>query len=149
MASPTWNERELKILEAIAEAADRGANPGNQEIVRLTGLPKASVDLGLRRLFQATYVTGSEVTNQGERFELVNIELLERALRELRIWPDVAADVLLAALEVRIEAEADPVAKSKLVALRDAAVGVGRDVLTSVVSQALTQVVTSGRLPGA
>jgi hypothetical protein len=131
----TWSTVEEPILEAIKslEADD----PGTDEIIGATGLSKGEVQTGLRRLLQADYITGIDVTTMSSGFELIRIQLLERGLRITGEWPADAYDEFVAAVQDAIAKEPNPDERTKLERLRDAAAGVGRDVATTLIVDAL------------
>ena len=99
-------------------------------------MPRDPVQVALRRLYDAGYVDGFDVTSMGPiGFEIMNLKLLEPALRVVGIWPSVAYDELLATLERRIEQEPDPDRRGKLERLRDGVLDVGKSVATSVITE--------------
>lgn len=136
MATGTWAARELPILEAIAARARSIGGPRWEEIAADVGLPAEEVQLALRRLLDAGYIEGIDVTSMGDAgFELLNIKLLEPALRVVGIWPNDAYDELLATLDRRIDDEADPNRRGKLERLRDGVLDMGKSVATSVITE--------------
>ena len=134
-ATPTWESRELPILLATAEAEETGGDASTQSLADATGLNVRDASLGLRVLFEADYLTGVDVTTQGgPPLDLINVHLLEKGRRAVSQWPADASSILLEILAERIAATSDPVEKGRLEQLRDAALGVSRDVLVSVLS---------------
>ena len=136
MATPTWETHELPILEAIAERAASIGGPRWEELVELVGLPADQVQLALRRLYENDYIDGIDVTSMGDAgFELLDIKLLEPALRIVGIWPREPYEEFLRALERRIGDETDPERRSRLERLRDALIQMGESVATSVLTE--------------
>jgi hypothetical protein len=131
----TWATVEQPILETIARLAEDP--PGTSEVVEATSLPEGKVQLALRRLYQADYLTGVDASTFDSGFELMRIELLERGLRATGEWPADAYDEFVAAVGQAIESESNPVERTKLEKLRDAATAVGRDVATALITDVL------------
>ena len=132
MAARTWETRELPILEAIVAAEDKVPDLWAKDIAASTGLPIGDALIGVRALIEAGYVTGARAYNTGLRFDNHAIRPLESGRRATRQWPsDDAYAELLALLEVRIQAATGD-DRGRLERLRDALVGVGRDVVTGV-----------------
>lgn len=106
----TWEERQLPLLQAIARAEEeydgsrRPLNSLGPWLREASGLDDRDVQLGLRALYEADYVSGNEPGINGRMSDLIGIRLLERGRRTVGQWPP------------------------------EAALGVGRDVLTSVLS---------------
>ena len=72
-------------------------------------------------------------------FELLDIKLLEPALRVVGVWPNDAYDELVATLERRIDDEPDPDRRGKLERLRDGVLDIGKSVATSVITEVVKQ----------
>lgn len=87
MVTRTWEEREQRLLEAIATAEEEGREARADELDSPTGLSPQQVQQGLRALYDAGYVDGIDVTAQGDTFDLLNIRLLERGRRAVGQWP--------------------------------------------------------------
>lgn len=135
MATPTWATRELPLLEAIDSGATSMGGPRWEDLVTATGLPASEVQLALRRLYDNGWIDGFDVTSMGPTgFELMEIRLLEPALRAVGVWPSDPYEELVRALRDQINRETDPEQKNRLERLLQAAVEVGQSVLTSVVT---------------
>src|SRR4051812_12588635 len=88
MAEPTWATHELPVLEAIADRAKSVGGPRFEDIIAAVDLPALEVQLALRRLYDSGYIDGIDVTSQADPgFEILEIKLLEPALRIVGIWP--------------------------------------------------------------
>jgi hypothetical protein len=136
MASGTWATHEIPILEAIADRSTSRGGPRFEDIIEATGLQAPEAQLSLRRLYDAGYIDGQDVSGFGDAgFEMLDIRLLEPALRVVGIWPREPYDELLAVLERRIADESDEVRRGKLERLRDAIGSVGQGVATSVITE--------------
>jgi hypothetical protein len=129
----SWATLEQPILNAIAGLED----PDMDEVIAVTGLAKPAVQTGLRRLVQAGYVAGIEVTAMGTGFEMIQIELLERGLRVTGLWPRDAYEEFVRIVGEAIAREPDPVKRTKLEEFLSSMGGVGRDVVTTLIVDAL------------
>lgn len=120
----TWDDREQRLLETIADAEAAGVNRIDTADVAeaLPELRRAQVELGLRNLLEAAYITGTDVTDaDSEVCDLMEIRLIERGYRAVRQWPsEDAAATLLSIIDARIDATTDPEESSRLQRLRDA-----------------------------
>lgn len=136
MAKPTWNEREYVLLEAIAAAEEQGSEPvSSATLAAATGLGSHELALGLRRLHDNGYIVGQDATTFGEEYDLMMIRLQGSGLRAVGQWPpEDQYDAFLAVLDQRIEAASSDEERGRLERVRETALGVGRDVLTSVLS---------------
>lgn len=86
---PRWAMREQPILQAIDRLTTQHGGPTWTQVSEATGLVPEQVQIGLRRLFDAGYVTGIDVTTMGPTgFELINIALLEPGLKAVNAWPN-------------------------------------------------------------
>ena len=145
MTQSHWESRELRLLEAIAEAESRGHTPDSQSLAQETGLPGAEVGRAISRLISSGYLRGRDVPNFANADNFTGIRLDERGLRAVGEWPaEDRYDVLLQIIERHIETAATPAERTKYEQLRDGVIGVGRDVLTSVLSALARQ---AGGLP--
>lgn len=142
MTRRTWEERELILLEAIAKAENEGGeDPDSYRLPGVTGLDPREVEIGLRALYDADYITGSDASDWDQTFGLLAIRLLERGRRAVGQWPgDDPYEAFLAVLEQQISGAASGEERSRLERMRDVALSVGRDVLTSVLSGRARQV---------
>jgi hypothetical protein len=140
MATATWRTREVPILEAIAGLTlEHKAVPRSSAIARATGLTAQEVALGIERLAEAGYIEYSSRLNHsvgGQSY--VGIGLLERGLREVGVWPNEGVGVtFVTVMDERIELASDPEQRSRLKSLRDAALGVGQEVVAGVLTEAV------------
>jgi hypothetical protein len=137
----TWNDREIPILEAVWAAEEAGDRPGPEEIAAATGLQVDVVGRSVAALVKADYLSGADASSLADTFDqFIALQLLERGRREIGQWPPGPADAFVVALDRLIDAEQDPVKRSLLVKLRDAAVDVAKQVLAgAVVAAAQTQ----------
>jgi hypothetical protein len=133
----TWAEREGPLLAELAKREDRGEKTDWADLMEATGLDERATQRSLRRLFDADYLTGHDVTTFGSaEHELIGIRLLEKGLRATGVWPDDGYQAFLAELDAKIEVAA-PDERSRLERLRDGVIGVGRDVATDLISAVL------------
>jgi len=131
-----WESRESRILDAVASAESQGVEANNEWLEAATALTESEVALGLRALHDAGYLTGIDTTTMdGPSFYLMAVRLLERGRRSVGQWPsDDPAQLLIQVIEARIAAASTDDERSKLSELRDTVLGVGRDVLVSLLS---------------
>lgn len=134
-----WAEREQLILDALA-GIEESARPDSKAVVEATGLTEEEVSTGLRHLFDADYVTGIQVWGQEHNGYMLNIRLQERGFRASGLWPADAYDEFVRIVGEAIAREDDPEAKSRLKALLSSITGIGRDVVTTLIVDALKQV---------
>lgn len=135
----TWEKRDLPLLESIAraEGQDNSRRPLNSldpGLREASGLDEREFQLGLQALYDAGYIAGNARDFGGE-FHLIGIRLLERGRRTVGQWPpEDQYDAFVAVLEQQIAAAGSDDERSRLERVREVALGVGRDVLTSVLS---------------
>ena len=135
MAESTWESRELRILESVAGRAQSApVGPSSADVAADTGLSPLEVSLGLRALEDAEYVQGIRMRKEG-LFLYVNLRLREAGLRAVGQWPRDSYDALVRIIEARLSQEQDPDRRSRLRALLDSLIGIGRDVAVNVLSE--------------
>ena len=134
-----WATRDRPVLVEVVRRLDNDDSVSMTEVAEATGLSDDDVMRAARNLRRANLVTTDFLLDGDTDFTEVSAE----ALRIAGLWPDAgdAFDRLLWSLEERI-AEAPPDEKTKLAKVRDAIVGVGRDVAVEVIGAAVT-----GRIP--
>ncbi len=88
MVTRTWEERELRLLEVIAQGEDGPsfALPSSDDATERTGLDPQTAQTALRALYRADYITGSKV-NTHSGWGLLSIRLTERGRRAVGQWP--------------------------------------------------------------
>jgi len=130
--SRTWESREIPMLEVIALDEQQGSGvPLASDVIGMrAGLADRDVAVGLRALHEADYVTGAAIHTTGG-WSMINVRLTERGRRAVGQWPsDDLADELIRILDARIERAHDEGERSRLKKLRDAALDVGRGLLS-------------------
>jgi hypothetical protein len=141
MAENTWPIYERPILEAIHRLEDNGTL--RQRGIELAPdfaaelkLDEGKVRRTIAALIDAKYLTGEDVTGMRDPDPIFMVTgLTERGRREVGQWPsEDSVAALLAALDKRIDETPDPVEKSKLQKMRDAAASMARDVLVGVLT---------------
>jgi hypothetical protein len=135
-----WTTRDRPVLVEVVRRIDADEDLiDGAHVAAATGLSEEDVARAGRNLERAGLVELAGFLASGISFTGVSAE----ALRVTGLWPDAgdAFDRLIWALEERI-AEAPPEQKSKLAKVRDAIVGVGRDVGVEIIGAAV-----SGRIP--
>lgn len=134
MAAPSWDRLERPILEAVAELEDIRDPLGLEPVSEQTGLPIEQVRVGVRRLLDTNLLTGREVATFDE-YDAMGLRLLPKGRQLVRQWPpDETFESFYQLLAERIENEKDPETRSRLERFRDAAGGVGKDVLTATLT---------------
>lgn len=117
----------------------------SQSLAATTGLSTAELGRTIRRLITSGYLSGHDQSTFGNSGMFIGVRLEERGLRAVGEWPsEDRYDVLLQIIERHIETAATPAERTKYEQLRDGVIGVGRDVLTSVLSALARQ---AGGLP--
>jgi hypothetical protein len=141
MAERTWETRERPLLEAVLSFERDGVDKRlyrPERIAVAAGLDIRDATLGLVALIEAGYLRG---TIAGINRPVPNVritEITERARRETGQWPSESAyNDLVELLDQRIEATTDEPRKSKLRAVRDAVVGLGREITTDVLAKVI------------
>jgi hypothetical protein len=137
----TWETRDLPVLESIVYGYDEtGVSPTPTEIAETCGLNSDEVQRALRALqhTEPSFVTKMAETSAG--IVLVGAPT-GHARRVVGSWPtpDALADRIIAALAEAAEAESDPDTKGRLKRAADAVGGVGKSVLTGVLTHVITQ----------
>lgn len=130
-----WTTRDRPVLVEVVRRFDEEEQPVSMaEVADATGLAIKDVERAGRNLNRAQLAIADDWYFMGISAE---------ALRIAGLWPDAgdAFDRLVWSLEERIAA-APPEEKGKLAKVRDAIVGVGRDVAVEVIGAAIT-----GRIP--
>lgn len=133
MAAPTWEQRELKILEAIAQLElDDKDRVDHGTLMRMTGLTEPEARQGLTALSEGGYIRhGSRAGSRGS-WIIFMPRLSAMGRRAVGQWPPESLDAILRVLEARIQAEQDPERRSKLEKVRDAIGQLSYDVLKGV-----------------
>jgi DNA-binding PadR family transcriptional regulator len=140
-----WKQDVYPVLVALYTAMAKGGSPKgadqgsiNSELGRDPG--DATTDRVLYELERAGYIEASVRIQQSLGPSVAR--LTEKGLQHVAGWPGIErtdlADRLLWALEQRIEEADNDEERGKLRKLRDEAMGVGRDVLTDVLSKIAT-----------
>jgi hypothetical protein len=140
MAAPTWHDRELPLLEALAEL-EREHGVGLDQLVERTGLPREQAAIAVEALIEDGYVAGSAAHDMGGK-DWLSLRLLGDGRRAVRQWPseDTSAQALVDVLEQRLAETDDPEERSRLERMRDAAKGLGGAVLREVTTAWARQV---------
>jgi hypothetical protein len=138
---PTWFERELPVLEAAIALLDGLGHPGFVEvrsIANRTGTDPQQVFEALLAM-QDEYVTLHFVGEGDPNLEMVT-RVTPAGRRAVGQWPSAESlsDRLLVAMQDALDHESDPVRRAKLRSVTAALTGMGREVLVSVVSAAIT-----------
>lgn len=125
----------MRLLEAIADAEDRGVEARADELGEPTGLALDNVQRGLQALYDADYIDGIVATTQQDIFDLLNIRLLDRGRRAVGQWPaEDQYTALMQVLDRQIASSGDPAEKTKLERLRDAAIGLGEGMVATILN---------------
>ncbi len=134
----TWYEREVPILRAFYDAEEAGAPQlYSGDIASATGLDEGTVLRAVRALTDAGYIAPWKAGQLTGSLIYYFPRLAEKGRREIGQWPASSFDAFVAVLQQRISEETEPETKSGLVRLRDALLGIGRDVAVDVLGAAL------------
>lgn len=134
----TWSRREQRVLEAIYEIEEAdGDRISTEQLGEMTGLPEREAQRALVALIDDGYVRVIQRMGGFTGFVATFPRLLGPGRRAVGQWPADSYEALLAILRERIEAETDPVERSKLEKLLTAVAGMGRDVLVDVLGAAI------------
>lgn len=128
MINETWATVALPTLRWCAE------HPDASELDPAESMPdidRADIDREVARLYEAGYLSGTRTSGP----DLLRPRLTERGLRAAEVWPpEDAYDGLVHTLDNMIDQADTPETKSRLVKVRDAVGGLGRDVGVNVVA---------------
>lgn len=126
----------MPILLAFRELDARGERAVTTgAIADDLGLGRRDVAIGLAALEEAGYLRwGALARNGADDWTLRSPRLRERGRRATGSWPQAGVEGLVAILEARLVTEMDPEQRGRLEVLRDALLGVGRDVGTSILT---------------
>jgi hypothetical protein len=142
--SEDWERRDRPLLDAIANVDGQKAI-GTDRIATQLGLERRDVWTGLQALRDGRYIDWTQHTNPiGDAYTIILPRVLERGRRTIGSWPAEGVDALVQLLEARIAEAGDAETRGRLERLRDAVIGVGRDVATSVLTAWLKQQVGVG-----
>jgi hypothetical protein len=134
VAVPTWHERELPALEALAALEETRENGSSlDEVAELAGLPRARAVIAVEALIDSGHVAGHPAHDMAGK-DWLALRLLAPGRRAVRQWPsdDLTADALVDVLEQRIAQEDDPDERGRLERMRDAARNLGGAALREV-----------------
>lgn len=138
-----WSSTDLPVLIATARILEEKDPVDSSDVVEVTGLTHREVVIALTNLGQRHLIVEDSSAFEGRDVYVTGIRAA--GLEASGQWPtpDAAADRLVDAFNQLIDAEPDESPKrSRLVAVRDELIAVGRDVLVDVAGA-----VISGRLP--
>jgi hypothetical protein len=136
----TWEARELPVLEAIVRGCDDATSVTTRQLEAATGLTHDEVQRAVRALLGESpplFETGPMRGGTYDRLARVT----GHARRTVGAWPtpENLADRIVAALNDAAESADDPAEKSRLKKAADAVGGVGKGVVTGVLTHVLTQ----------
>jgi hypothetical protein len=83
---PTWNHRDLPILQAIANGEEAGAPLRFDDVVRTTAFDPTVAETGLRALLDAGLAAGLDATTFGG-FDVLELRLTQRGRVAAGLWP--------------------------------------------------------------
>jgi DNA-binding PadR family transcriptional regulator len=139
-----WENDLLPVLEAVYRAATKGNPFGveQKQVIAELGRPDDDprTDRLLYELERTGYIEATMATD-GQWGPLI-CRLTEKGYQQVAGWPGRVDDstfaLLIRALDERIECAETEEERSKWVRLRDAALGVGRDLFVDVMGKVLT-----------
>lgn len=127
-----WGFRDLPVLIAIAEFADRGEIVTPAQIMQKTGLSEDEVQSAIRALERTDHLLKVQRTGNGRAFTVSGITGAAYQVTGLHQRRDEAQSQFLELLAQAIDKEPDPEKKSKLKKLRDVSIDVGGQLLANV-----------------
>lgn len=133
MADSTWEQRDLPILEAIAQL--EGRRPSAADVAEAAGISFELTSQSLVSLLEAGYVAAGVnkgAWQSGQRF-IRDLRLLERGKRATGVWPSDESQALMAALNRLIAAESDETKRGRLARLRDSLQDISNDVIAGLI----------------
>ncbi len=136
MATRTWEERELPLMEVIRKDEEEGPTYGlsSDEVGRRAGLDPRTAQATLKELHRAGYIRGNDVSNHSTGWGLIGVMLEEKGRIAVRQWPsDDAYEELIRVLDERLARTEDEGERSRLQRLRDALTEVGRNVVANMI----------------
>lgn len=138
-----WDEREGRILHALAEAEVRGVRPDSEELLGDTRMDPRQAEFGLVALLDAGMVAGINTTTH-DGFHYSDLRLLPDGRRALGEWPgsSKAVEAPLAGMELFISHS------SQDADLAAALVGLLRSALSIPADEVRCTSVDGYRLPG-
>lgn len=135
MVRDMWETRDRPLLEAIAEADERGrAVERVSDLNGVAGLSESDAMAGVKALFKDGLIDGADASSHSG-FDLLEIELTGDGRRAVGSWPthDPYAD-LIRLLEDRIAAETDPTERKRLQSFLDSARSLGESFVGSLLA---------------
>lgn len=139
MVTPTWHDRERRILEHIVQAWEDGRRAEVDDIALAVDLDHGQAVRVVGALHRDGYVTGVEVGAEDPDL-IALIEPTPKARRAVGQWPTLGGELydgLIAALDERITNESDERQRTRLQRARSALADVGRDVVASALVEAV------------
>jgi hypothetical protein len=132
MVERSWESLEYPILRAVGELEDTVPHLRLEMVADATGLPLEDVRIGVRRLLRTDMLDGRDAGAE-EPYSAIGLRLEERGRRVVGQWPaDAGPDLLLEALEERIQTEQDEENRSLLERFRNTVRTLPKDVMTAV-----------------
>lgn len=135
MAQPTWQTREIPILEAIAELERQTPRDSvtTPALARMAEISERDASLGFRALVEDGFLSYATLTTGGGTYFHADQPMLRgKGRRAIGQWPPDGMNGLVRLLEERIASEPDEDKRSRLIKLRDALADLGQDVLRDV-----------------
>lgn len=139
MVTRTWTTRELPVLLAVLELEEAGeAVVTGAKLAEMAGIGEAEAKRAFDALAEDGFLSHGQMVHAGRSGWAVMVPRLRgKGRRAVDQWPANGFDALVAIIGQRIQDEAEPAERSKLERLRDAILGVGRDVATDVLGAAI------------
>ncbi len=134
MATPTWEQRERRVLEAIAALEESSEDATSEHVAAATGLDAGVVGRTMKRLDDARFIVAVDATAKGDEYPVfVGAELLERGLRVVGQWPPDVSDAFIQRLDALIGSVTDPEERTRLERLKSAAADVSKNVVAGAI----------------
>ena len=134
-----WGWRDLPVLIVIAKYADAGKLVAPGQIAREAELSEDDVQHAIRALSRAGYLNKGQYKGSGDAYLVSGITGQAYVVTGLHRDREQATADFLELLAQAVDREPDPVKKSKLRAMLDAAGDVGGQVLAGVLSSVISR----------
>jgi hypothetical protein len=140
MVEETWRDQELPILEAVGAGEVRGELLDSLSAGAAAGLTGSAAARAVQALVENGYLVGAYDDDISVIYEgYFNLRLTGEGRRAVGQWPADPATRLLAELDRRIAAEADPGMRLRLERARSTLGDMGKQVLAEVLATVLTR----------
>jgi len=143
----TWLTRDLVVLRAVAERLEADGNPVvSHQLAEELGLTYQQLEAALVALEGEYLLIKWSGALGGRRGTGIVTGMTPAARRATGLWPtpESLAESLVEEIGKALESTDDPDTRSRLVRIRDAVAGAGRDLVVDVLGAVLSRGITGG-----